>query len=140
MSLALTLLRAAPFIVSGAAKQLSSRCAAALIITSCASVSYDPTLPLIQEARRSRPPHQDEPRIGQSRWGGWVTRARDAASNSDTNASFRTESQSFLWRAIPNCSRRIICSLVKGRPVLSGRIAAEFPSRCVHDNAVGPVR
>src|SRR5271165_760996 len=37
--------------------------------------AHDPTLPLIQEARRSGP-HQDEPRIGQSRWGGWVTRAR----------------------------------------------------------------
>jgi hypothetical protein len=31
--------------------------------------------------------------------GGWVTRARRAASN--TNASFRTESQSFLTRAVP---------------------------------------
>ena len=52
-------------------------------------------------------------------------RARRAASNSDTNASFRTESQSFLWSAMPNCSGRISCSLVKGRPVLSGRIAVD---------------
>jgi hypothetical protein len=61
--------------------------------------AHDPTLPLIQKARRSRPPHQDEPRIDQSRWGGWVTRARRRASN--TNASFRMESQSFLTRAVP---------------------------------------
>src|SRR5271157_3055795 len=96
MNLALTLLRPAPFIESGTTKQRSPRCAAAVIITSCASV----TLPLIQEARTIRAPHQDEPRIGQSQWGGWVTGARRAASNSDTNASFRTESQSFLrgWR------------------------------------------
>ena len=38
-SLALTLLKAAPLIVAGADKQRSLRCAAALIITSCASVS-----------------------------------------------------------------------------------------------------
>jgi hypothetical protein len=42
---------------------------------------------------------QGELRIGQSRWGGWITRARRAASN--TNASFRTESQSFPTRAVP---------------------------------------
>ena len=38
-SLALTLLRAAPLIAADADKQRSLRCAAALIITSCASVS-----------------------------------------------------------------------------------------------------
>jgi hypothetical protein len=37
--------------------------------------SHDPTLPLILEARTIRAPHQDEPRIGQSRRGGWVMRA-----------------------------------------------------------------
>src|SRR5271157_5049298 len=39
MNLALTLLRPAPFIESGTTKQRSPRCAAAVIITSCASVS-----------------------------------------------------------------------------------------------------
>ena len=39
MSLALTLLRAAPLIVAGTDKQRSLRCVAALIITSCTSVS-----------------------------------------------------------------------------------------------------
>src|ERR1700677_4569381 len=39
VSLAVTLLRGAPLIVAGADKHRSLRCAAALIITSCASVS-----------------------------------------------------------------------------------------------------
>ena len=39
MTLALTLLRAARLIVAGADKQRSLRCVAALIITSCTSVS-----------------------------------------------------------------------------------------------------
>src|SRR5271168_5313578 len=30
------------------------------------------------EVRAIRTPHQDEPRIGQCRWGGWATRARRA--------------------------------------------------------------
>ena len=47
-----------PFIVSGAAKQRSSRCAAALIITSCASVSL--TL-IMQPFLSSRRPGQSEP-------------------------------------------------------------------------------
>src|SRR3984957_12877709 len=79
-SLALTLLRAAPLIVAGADKQWSLRCAAALIITSCASVSL--TLMIQPFSHPGGPgdpsPHQDEPRIGQCRWGGWVTRARRA--------------------------------------------------------------
>jgi len=95
------LLRAAPFIVSGAAKQRSSRCPAALIITSPTSVSL--TL-MIQPFLSSRRPDDPGPSPGRAqdrpkRWGGWVTRARRAASN--TNASFRTESQSFLTRAVP---------------------------------------
>jgi hypothetical protein len=40
--------------------------------------THDPTLPLILEVRAIRAPHQDEPRIGRSRRGGWVTRARRA--------------------------------------------------------------
>jgi hypothetical protein len=43
-----------------------------------------------------RAPHQDEPRIGESRRGGWVTRPHRSGSDNDTNASFRTESQWFL--------------------------------------------
>ena len=65
--------------------------------------THDPTLPLILEVRAIRAPHQDEPRIGQGRRGGWVTRALRTASDDDTNASFRTKSQSFLRRA-RNCS------------------------------------
>jgi Sulfate permease family len=72
--------------------------------------THDPTLPLILEVRAIRPPHQDEPRIGRSRRGGWVTRARRAVGakglahnalrrgTSCTHARFRTESQSFLRR------------------------------------------
>src|SRR5271156_5201679 len=68
-SLALTLPRAAPLIVAGADKHRSLRCAAALIITNCASVSL--TL-MIQPFLSSRGPgdpgpHQDEPRIGRNR-------------------------------------------------------------------------
>ena len=63
--------------------------------------THNPTLPVVVEVRAIRAPHQDEPRIGQCRWGGWVTRARRASAN-DTNASFRTKSQSFLHRA-RNC-------------------------------------
>jgi hypothetical protein len=37
--------------------------------------AHDPTLPLILEVRAIRAPHQDEPRIGQGRRGGWVMRA-----------------------------------------------------------------
>ena len=37
--------------------------------------THDPTLPLLPEVRTIRAPHQDEPRIGQSRRGGWVIRA-----------------------------------------------------------------
>src|SRR5208337_1983159 len=70
--------------------------------------AHDPTLPLIQEAPTIWAPHQDEPRIGQSRWGGWVTRARRAASANDTNASFRTESQSFVSKAELERSRQIL--------------------------------
>src|SRR5271166_3853068 len=62
-SLAPALLTAAPFIVSGAAKQRSSRCAAALIITSCASVSL--TL-MIQPFLSSRRPGRSEPLTGTS--------------------------------------------------------------------------
>src|ERR1700733_3088991 len=36
--------------------------------------THDPTLPLVLEVRAIRPLHQDEPRIGQSRRGGWVMR------------------------------------------------------------------
>ena len=50
-----------------------------------------------------RAPHQDEPRIGQCRRGGWVTRASRAAPDDDTNASFPTKSQSLPRRA-RNCS------------------------------------
>src|SRR6202030_1463074 len=53
--------------------------------------THDPTLPRVLEVRAIRAPHQDEPRIGQCRWGGWVTRASRAAPDDDTNASFRTE-------------------------------------------------
>ena len=64
-SLAPALLTTAPFIVSGAAKQRSSRCAAALIMTSCASVSL--TL-MIQPflSSRSRRPGRSEPLTGTS--------------------------------------------------------------------------
>ena len=62
-SLAPALLTTAPFIVSGAAKQRSSRCAAALIITSCASVSL--TL-MIQPFLLSRRPSRSEPLTGTS--------------------------------------------------------------------------
>ena len=51
------------FIVSGAAKQRSSRCAAALIITSCASVRL--TL-MIRPFLSSRRPGQSEPLTGTS--------------------------------------------------------------------------
>lgn len=54
--------------------------------------AHDPTLFLILEARTIRAPHQDEPRIGQSRRGG-CTRSSCEFDN-DTSASFRTESQS----------------------------------------------
>jgi hypothetical protein len=36
--------------------------------------THDPTLPLIVEVRAIRAPHQDEPWIGQCRWGGWAIR------------------------------------------------------------------
>ena len=80
--------------------------------------THDPTLPLIQEVRAIRAPHQDEPRIGQCRWGGWVT-ALAAPSASDTNASFRTESQSFLHRA-RNCSEwpdKLLACLISKRNI-----------------------
>ena len=64
-SRALTLLRVARFTVFGAAKQRSSRCAAALIITSYASVSL--TLVIQPSSHPGGPtiwaPHQNEPRI-----------------------------------------------------------------------------
>jgi hypothetical protein len=47
-------------------------------------------------------PHQDEPRIGKAD-GAIGSGARGAPSASDTNASFRTKSQSFLHGA-RNCS------------------------------------
>jgi len=52
ISLALTLLRVAPFTVFGAAKQRSSRCAAALIITSYASVSLTLVIQPLLPSRR----------------------------------------------------------------------------------------
>ena len=61
--LPLTLLRAAPFIVSGAAKQRLWRCAASLIITSCASVSL--TL-MIQPFLSSRRPDKSRPSPGRA--------------------------------------------------------------------------
>src|ERR1700722_17639399 len=99
--------------------------------------AHDPTLPFIQKARRSRPPHQDEPRIDQSRWGGWVTRARRAASN--TNASFRTANQSFLTRAVP---RERAGARLENRPsqdaavrqTLGERIAAVIPKLSKRDS------
>ena len=51
-SLALTLLRVAPFTVFGTAKQRSSRCAAALIITSYASVSLTLVIQPLLPSRR----------------------------------------------------------------------------------------
>ena len=50
-------------------------------------MAYDPTLPLIPEARSIRAPHQDEPRIGRSRRGGWVTRASYAPRLTTTQCS-----------------------------------------------------
>jgi hypothetical protein len=65
ISLALALLRVAPFTVFGAAKQRSSRCAAALIITSYASVSLTLVIQPLLSSRRPDylGPHQNEPRI-----------------------------------------------------------------------------
>jgi hypothetical protein len=57
--------------------------------------AHDPTLPLIQEARRSGPLTRTSP--GSAKADGAVgSRAHVAASDDHTNASFRTESQSFL--------------------------------------------
>ena len=49
--------------------------------------AHDPTLPLIPEARSIRAPHRDEPRIGRSRRGGWVTRASCAPRLTTTQCS-----------------------------------------------------
>src|SRR5208282_4443212 len=49
--------------------------------------AHDPTLPLIPEARSIRAPHQDEPRIGRSRRGGWVTGASCAPRLTTTQCS-----------------------------------------------------
>jgi hypothetical protein len=58
--------------------------------------AHGPTLSLILEAQTIRAPHQDEPRIGQKPKGRLDQEGRAAAPDNDTNASFRTESQSFL--------------------------------------------
>jgi len=62
-SLALTLLAAAPFNLSGAARQRSSRCAAALVITSCAPVSLTV---MIQPFLSSWKPGRSEPSPGRA--------------------------------------------------------------------------
>src|SRR5271166_5230016 len=49
--------------------------------------AHGPTLPLIPEARSIRAPHRDEPRIGRSRRGGWVTRASCAPRLTTTQCS-----------------------------------------------------
>jgi hypothetical protein len=96
------------------------------------------TLPVIPEARTIRVPHQDEPRIGQGRRGGWVIRSR-AAPDDDANASFRTKSQSlphrpaivvngrissFAWliggtAPLPNAPVRV-AQIMSARPFLTG--------------------
>src|SRR5208337_3297701 len=103
-SLAPALLTTAPFIVSGAAKQRSSRCAAALIISSCASVSLtlmiQPFLS-IPEARSIRAPHRNEPPIGGGRRGLDHPRVMRAASDDDTMLDAER-------KASPFCSERAI--------------------------------
>src|SRR6202161_1268699 len=96
----MTLLRAAPLIVAGADKQRSLRCAAALSITSCASVSL--TL-MIQPFSHPRGPGDPGPSPGRapdrSKPKGRLGHARlSSALHDDTNASFRTKSQSLLRR------------------------------------------
>src|SRR5208337_4386815 len=55
---------AAPFRLGGATMQRSSRCAAALSMTSCVSVSLmDMVLPFVSGSSAYPAPHQDEPRI-----------------------------------------------------------------------------
>jgi hypothetical protein len=91
--------------VAGVDKQRSLRCAAALIITSCASVSltlmiqpfFHPASPEDPSPSLGRAPDRPVPmgRLGHSRF--------CAAPDDDTNASFRTKSQCFLHRA-RNCS------------------------------------
>ena len=100
-SFSLTLVRIAPFILSGAVKQRSSRCAAALSITSWVSVSLTLMIqPFLSSWRpeRSGPLTRTSP--GSAKAEGAVgSRAHRASSDNDTNASFRPESQSFLTRA-----------------------------------------
>lgn len=64
---------------------------------------------LILGARPIRAPHQDEPRIGKRRGGGRIKMARAvfAAPDDDTNARYRTESQSFVRRALNILNARL---------------------------------
>ena len=103
MNLALTLLRIAPFIVLGAAKQQSSRCAAALIITSCASVSLTLMIqPFLSSRRlgRSEPPTGTSPGSAEAEGavGSHITRA---ASDDDTMLDAER-------KASPFCAGRVI--------------------------------
>ena len=78
--------------------------------------AHDPTLPLVLEVRAIRAPHQDEPRIGQCRWGGWVMRAL-FAPRLTTTPMLEVER-----KASPSCIGRAI--------VVNGRISrfASLPS------------
>jgi hypothetical protein len=68
--------------------------------------THDPTFPLVLEVRATRAPHQDEPRIGQCRWGGWLSRA--FAPRLTT-----TPMLPFERKASPSCIGRAI--VVNGR-------------------------
>jgi hypothetical protein len=83
--------------------------------------THDPTLPLILEVRAIRAPHQDEPRIGRNRRGGWVIRA--FAPRLTT-----TPMLPFERKASPSCMGR--ATVVNGRIsdftwLISGGIAPQ---------------
>ena len=84
--------------------------------------THDPTLPLVLEVRAIRAPHQDEPRIGQCRWGGWVIRA--FAPRQTT-----TPMLPFERKASPSCIGRAV--IVNSRiSCFAGTVTLSLNGRC----------
>ena len=79
--------------------------------------THDPTLPLVLEVRAIRAPHQDEPQIGQCRWGGWVIRAFAPRQTTTPMLPFeRKASPSCIGRAVIVNSRISCFAWLASRP------------------------
>jgi hypothetical protein len=88
--------------------------------------THNPTLPLVLEVRAIRAPHKDEPRIGQCRWGGWVTRALFAPRLTTTPMLEveRKASPSGIGRAIVVNGRMSCFASVPSLPQRAGLLCA----------------